>query len=278
MPSILMHAIAAALYAGLAVYFWRTRASGQPIGTMGAPTRSLQVWQRVLLFAALLAHALSLRSEIFDGDNMRFSFSIALSVMLWLTIALYWLESFYARLEGLQMLGLPLATVAALLPLAFTGTHELMNVDSPGFRLHILVAMLAYSLFTVAALHALLMAAAERALHHGRVPILLADLPPLMTMESLLFRLIQVAFVLLTVTLVSGLLFSESLFGKAFVFNHKTVFALLSWAIFASLLIGRHLRGWRGKVALRWTLSGFGALLLAYIGSRFVLEVILGRA
>ena len=278
MPSILMHAIAAALYAGLAVYFWRTRASGQPIGTIGTPTRSLQAWQRVLLFAALLAHALSLRSEIFDGDNMRFSFSIALSVMLWLTIALYWLESFYARLEGLQMLGLPLATVAALLPLAFTGTHELMNVDSPGFRLHILVAMLAYSLFTVAALHALLMAAAERALHHGRVPILLADLPPLMTMESLLFRLIQVAFVLLTVTLVSGLLFSESLFGKAFVFNHKTVFALLSWAIFASLLIGRHLRGWRGKVALRWTLSGFGALLLAYIGSRFVLEVILGRA
>ena len=275
MPSILMHAIAAALYAGLAVYFWRTRASGQPLGT---PTRSLQAWQRVLLFAALLAHALSLRGDIFAGDSMRFSFSIALSVMLWLTIALYWLESFYARIEGLQMLGLPLAAVAALLPVAFSGVHQLPNADSPGFRLHILVAMLAYGLFTVAALHALLMAAAERALHQGRVPILLADLPPLMTMESLLFRLIQAAFVLLTLTLASGVLFSESLFGKAFVFNHKTVFALLSWAIFAALLIGRHLRGWRGKVALRWTLSGFGALLLAYIGSRFVLEVILGRA
>jgi ABC-type uncharacterized transport system permease subunit len=270
-----MHAIAATLYAGLAVYFWRTRTGGFAPMT---PSSGLQIWQRVVLFAALLAHALSLRGEIFNGDTMRFSFSIALSVMLWLTITLYWLESFYARIEGLQMLGLPLAAAAALLPAVFTEVHLLPNADSIGFRLHILVAMLAYSLFTVAALHAVLMATAERALHHGRVPALLAGLPPLMTMESLLFRLIQVAFVLLTLTLVSGLLFSESLFGKAFVFNHKTVFALLSWVIFAALLIGRHLRGWRGKVALRWTLSGFGALLLAYIGSRFVLEVILGRA
>ena len=97
-------------------------------------------------------------------------------------------------------------------------------------------------------------------------------------MEALLFRLIHVAFVLLTVTVASGALFSESLFGKAFVFNHKTVFAVLSWVIFAALLLGRHIRGWRGKTALRWTLAGFGALLLAYIGSRFVLEVILGRS
>jgi ABC-type uncharacterized transport system permease subunit len=96
-------------------------------------------------------------------------------------------------------------------------------------------------------------------------------------MEALLFRLIHVAFVLLTLTLASGILFSETLFGKALPFNHKTIFAILSWLIFAALLTGRHLRGWRGRVALRWTLAGFGTLLLAYIGSRFVLEVILGR-
>jgi ABC-type uncharacterized transport system permease subunit len=83
---------------------------------------------------------------------------------------------------------------------------------------------------------------------------------------------------LLTLTLASGVLFSESLFGKALTFNHKTVFAFLSWIIFAYLLAGRHLRGWRGRKALRWTLAGFVALLLAYVGSRFVLEVILGRA
>ena len=97
-------------------------------------------------------------------------------------------------------------------------------------------------------------------------------------MEALLFRLIHVAFVLLTVTVASGALFSESLFGKAFAFNHKTVFALLSWLIFASLLLGRHLRGWRGRVALRWTIAGFITLMLAYVGSRFVLEVLLARS
>jgi ABC-type uncharacterized transport system permease subunit len=77
--------------------------------------------------------------------------------------------------------------------------------------------------------------------------------------------------------LVSGVFFSETLFGKALTFNHKTIFAILSWLIFAALLTGRHFRGWRGRVALRWTLAGFAALLLAYVGSRFVLEVILGR-
>jgi ABC-type uncharacterized transport system permease subunit len=167
--------------------------------------------------------------------------------------------------------------VAALLPGAFAEAHVLINAGSMAFRLHFLMAMLAYSLFTLAALHALLMATAEKSLHRGRISPLLAGLPPLLTMEALLFRLIHVAFVLLTFTLISGVFFSETLFGKALTFNHKTVFAILSWVIFAALLAGRHLRGWRGRIALRWTLAGFAALLLAYVGSRFVLEVILGR-
>ena len=106
---------------------------------------------------------------------------------------------------------------------------------------------------------------------------LLAGLPPLLAMESLLFRLIHIAFFLLSLTLASGILFSETLFGKPLSFNHKTLFAIISWLIFAALLVGRHMRGWRGRTALRWTLAGFAALLLAYVGSRFVLEVILGR-
>ena len=169
------------------------------------------------------------------------------------------------------------AAVAALLPALFAEAHVLANAGSVAFRLHFLMAMLAYSLFTLAALHALLMATAEKSLHRGRISPLLAGLPPLLTMEALLFRLIHVAFILLTLTLISGVFFSESLFGKALSFNHKTLFAFLSWLIFAALLAGRHLRGWRGRLALRWTIAGFVALLLAYVGSRFVLEVILGR-
>jgi len=96
-------------------------------------------------------------------------------------------------------------------------------------------------------------------------------------MEQLLFRIIAAGFVLLTLTLASGILFSEALFGKPMSFTHKTVFGILSWIIFAALLAGRALYGWRGRVAMRWTLAGFLSLVLAYIGSKFVLEVLLQR-
>jgi ABC-type uncharacterized transport system permease subunit len=197
--------------------------------------------------------------------------------MMWLAVAMYWIESFYARLEGLQMLTMPAAALCVALPALFPEQHLLLNADSLAFRAHFLMAMLAYSLFTLAALHAVLMAAAERRLHKGHLSRALASLPPLLTMEALLFRLIHVAFVLLTATLISGVFFSEALFGKPLTFTHKTVFAILSWVIFALLLAGRHFRGWRGRLALRWTLAGFVALLLAYVGSRFVLEVLLAR-
>lgn len=269
-----MHGLAAALYALLALHFWRTRWRG-PL--LAQPARGLGRGERVVLMVALLLHGFLLHSDIFGAQTMRFSFAIALSVMMWLAIALYWIESYYARMEGLQAIGLPLAAGSVLLPVIFPGGHELANAGSPAFRMHFLLAMLAYSLFTLAALHSLLMAAAEKGLHRGRISPLLAGLPPLLTMETLLFRLIHVAFVLLTLTLITGVGFSETLFGKAFAFNHKTVFAFLSWIIFAALLIGRHVRGWRGRIALRWTLAGFGTLLLAYVGSRFVLEVVLGR-
>ncbi|MBX9848463.1 MAG: cytochrome c biogenesis protein CcsA [Rhodocyclaceae bacterium] len=274
MPEILLHLLAAALYLSLGAHFWRTRWRGP---TLNQPQGNLSAAERGWLLLAIGAHGLTVAEELFGTGHMRFGFAVAISLMLWLAISLYWIESFYARMEGLQMLGLPLAAVSVLLPTIFPSQHLLANASSPLFRAHFLVAMLAYSLFTLAALHALLMMATERSLHRGRLPRLLANLPPLMTMEALLFRLIHIAFALLTLTLLSGIFFSESLFGKALSFNHKTVFAILSWVIFGALLIGRHLRGWRGQLALRWTLVGFLTLLLAYVGSRFVLEVVLGR-
>jgi ABC-type uncharacterized transport system permease subunit len=275
MPSILLHLAAAALYLGLAALSWRSRWRG-PL--LDRPPVPLAGWERVWLLTALLAHGASLAGEIFPGDAMHFSFSISISLIFWLAIAFYWIESFYTRMEGLQMFVLPATAIGVLLPTVFPGQHLLVNAGSMQFRAHFLIAMLAYSLFTLAALHAILMAVAEKGLHRGRLTPLMASLPPLLTMETLLFRLIHIAFVLLTLTLASGVLFSESLFGKALTFNHKTVFAILSWVIFAHLLVGRHFRGWRGRKALRWTLAGFAALLLAYVGSRFVLEVLLGRS
>ncbi|MDI6747770.1 MAG: cytochrome c biogenesis protein CcsA [Rhodocyclaceae bacterium] len=282
MPLILLHSpiphfLAAVLYVALAVHFWRTRWRG---AVLNQPVTGVAGWERTLLFVALIFHGVALWQDITPGGGaaLHFGFAVALSVMTWLAVVLYWIESFYARMEGLQMLGLPLAAACVLLPWVLPGQHVLANAGSPTFRVHLLMAMLAYSLFTLAALHAILMAVAERRLHRGRLTPLFAGLPPLLTMEALLFRLIHIAFGLLTLTLISGAVFSEHIFGKALQFNHKTVFAVLSWLIFAALLFGRHRYGWRGRIALRWTLTGFAVLLLAYVGSRFVLEVVLGRA
>ena len=106
----------------------------------------------------------------------------------------------------------------------------------------------------------------------------LAQLPPLLSLERLVFVLIGAAFVVLTATLAFGIVYSEAFLGRALRFEHKTVFVILSWLIFGLLLAGRWRYGWRGRTALRWTVTGFVVLMLAYPGSRFVLEVLLHRA
>jgi ABC-type uncharacterized transport system permease subunit len=158
-----------------------------------------------------------------------------------------------------------------------------VNGRGPAFGWHIAVSILAYSTLTIAAFHAVLMALQESRLH-ARTPSAnwfssaLDQLPALLTMEKLLFRMIGFGFVLLSLTVLSGVVFSEQLFGLAIRWDHKTILALLSWILFAALLAGRRFKGWRGKTALRFTLAGFATLVLAYVGSRFVLEVVLHRS
>lgn len=289
MPDIVIHAVAAAAYAGLAWHFWNTRWRAPPAATAGG----LRRWERAAILAPLALHGAVLYTGLLATPELRFGFAQALSVMLWLAVLFYWVESLFYNLDGIQPPALGLAALATPLPLLFPGHVGGAYAASLEFKLHLLLAMLAYSLFTIAILHALLMALVERRLHRARTargtgaalgaqgaamlsgP--LGALPPLLTQERLLFRLIAAAFVLLTCTLATGVAFSESLFGRPLRFDHKTLFGILSWTTFALLLVGRHLYGWRGRTALRWTLSGFVLLLLAYVGSRFVLEVILAR-
>jgi ABC-type uncharacterized transport system permease subunit len=177
----------------------------------------------------------------------------------------------------LQALVMPVAAAACLAPLIVPNARALPNTELLAFKAHLIISMLAYSFFTIASLHALLMALLEKRLHGGRIGAARSALPPLLTMESILFRLIGAGFVLLTLSLASGILFSEELFGRPLSFNHKTVFGVLSWLIFGALLAGRALYGWRGRTAMRWTFAGFLTLVLAYLGSRFVVEVVLQR-
>ncbi|MSQ49155.1 MAG: cytochrome C biogenesis protein [Betaproteobacteria bacterium] len=278
MPDIVIHVVASALYAALALHFWLTRWR-VPFGRWRASPPApggLRGWERTAILLPLTAHGVLLYSEMFAHSELRFGFAYALSAMLWLAVLFYWLESFLYDLDALQAPVLALAALSAPLPALFPGHIGAAYAVAFEFRLHLVLAMLAYSLFTIALLHALLMAALERRLHRKQ-GAQAAVLPPLLTLERLLFRLLGAGFLLLTLTLATGFAFSETLFGRVMRFDHKTVFAVLSWLTFGLLLAGRQLYGWRGRTALRWTLSGFVLLLLAYIGSRFVLEVVLDR-
>jgi ABC-type uncharacterized transport system permease subunit len=257
---------------GLAWHFWRTRWR-----TPAPAASALQPWERAAILVPLALHGWLLYDGVFARE-LRFGFAQALSAMMFLGVAVYWLESLFYRIAGMLPLVLPLAAAAVPLPALFPGLiSSSAHAQAGEFKLHLALAMIAYGLAVIALLHAALMAAAERQLHR-RGTLAFSGLPPLLTLEALLFRMIAAAFVFLTLTLATGVAFSETLFGRPLRADHKTVFAILSWLTFAWLLAGRRLYGWRGRTALRWTLTGFLLLLLAYIGSRFVLEVILQRA
>ncbi|BCQ24227.1 cytochrome c biogenesis protein CcsA [Caballeronia sp. NK8] len=300
---IVLYALTALLYGGLAVAGWRAHRhtavepalAGVPSGmTPVAPKTSpgmgaMGATGRALLLIALLVHGILLHTTIFPQNAMIFGFAFALSAMFWLGAGIYWIESFFFPLDGLRLLVLPLACIASLLPLVFGGVRVLSYSAAPMFKLHFLIANIAYGLFAIAALHAVLMLMLERRLQRMRgmatrhagnswLTSWLDALPPLLTLEKLLFRLIAAGFVLLTLTLVSGIAFNEQLVDRALRFDHKTIFAFISWLMFGALLTARRISGWRGRAALRWVLASFAALLLAYVGSRFVFEVLLHRA
>jgi ABC-type uncharacterized transport system permease subunit len=270
MPNLSLALVTFAAYGVLAAFFWRAHARGESdVLSRGA------IGHLVLIPLAL--HGYLLFEDIFAGGGFDLGVLNALSLIAWLTLLVYWLARFFYPIGGLQALVLPIAAVIVMLPELFPTDHHLTNTGMFAFKAHISAAMLAYSLFTIAMLHAVLISQVEKRLHHASLPRILRSLPPLLTMETLLFRMIGIGFVLLTLTLASGVLFSEQIFGKPLEFNHKVVFGFVSWGVFAILLLGHHFYGWRGRVAVHWTVSGFIFLLLAYLGSQFVTQMLLHR-
>ncbi len=270
MSNLTVYLVTFFAYSALSVIFVRA----QLAGNAEALNRGFMGYAVLL---PIVLHGYLLYNTLWLAGALNLGLVHALSLILWLTILVYWLANFFYPLASLKALVLPLAAVGVMLPLIFPSPRVVSQATSWILDAHVLVAMLAYSLFTIAALHAGLMSLVESSLHKARLPGLLKNLPPLLTMETVLFRIIATGFVLLTLTLVSGSFFSEQIFGKAWQFNHKVLFGFISWAVFGVLLAGHYFYGWRGRKAVNWTMSGFGLLLLAYIGSKFVLEVILHR-
>jgi len=276
MPSFDLHFTTAVLYAVTALAAWLPAASTANVNA-GATRLSRMALMRAALIVGLICHGAALGYALFSGEGLNIGFSHAVSLIVWLVMLAYTLVGFDNQLLRLVALYLaPIATVAAILPMVLPA-HRIVNYADWAFKMHFVVAILAYALYTVATLHALLMLSLETRLHEGNLPPLLQGLPSLLRLEALLFQLLGVAFLLLTATLVTGIFFSENLFGKPFQVTYKTVFAAFSWVIFGGLLFGNRRFGWRGKLAVRWTLIGFVLLLLSYVGSKFVSEIILQR-
>jgi ABC-type uncharacterized transport system permease subunit len=232
---------------------------------------------RGLLVAAWLAHGVAIVIDV-GGFGARvagahFGFAPALSVTLWVVLAVYGLESRYVALRAARRPLLLSACVVVVLAWAFPGqSHPL--AASPWAPLHWLLGFASYGLFGVAVLHAVLLNRAERQLR--RTPALGAAVGegvPLLRLERLTYRFVAAGFMALSAAIVLG-----ALYASPWRWDHKTVFSMLGWLVFAGLLGGRVAFGWRGPQATRWLYVGAVLLLLAYVGSRFVFEVLLHRA
>ncbi len=224
---------------------------------------------------AISLHGIILFQAIITGTGLNLGIFNAASLVTWLIASFILAASLIKPLENLAIVLLPLAALTLGLELLFP-SPRLLPEDAPmGLRIHIMLSILAYSLLAIAALQALALAIEDHLLHARRPLRAMRVLPPLQTLEGSMFQIIAFGFFLLSLGLISGLMFLKDIFAQHLV--HKTVLSIIAWLVFAILLWGRHRFGWRGRTAIRYALSGFSLLMLAYFGSKAVLELILDR-
>jgi ABC-type uncharacterized transport system permease subunit len=274
-------AVAAVLAYGVAVLPMR-RADGAPMPAPSVAEAGPATARPTSPGAAalLVGWALHLVVLLFDiggwgqGEHgARLGFAPVLSMTVWLVIAVHTAESRFLPLPTVRRLLAGCGAAAVALAWLFPG--EMRPIDSAWAPLHFALGIASYGLFGVAVLHAALLGNAERRLRlRGTASEAAGDAAglPLLQLERLTFRFVEAGFVVLTATLALGLAHPAH-----WHWDHKTIFSLLGWGVFAGLLIGRWRRGWRGRQATRWLYAGALLLLLAYVGSRFVLEVLLHR-
>lgn len=223
---------------------------------------------------ALALHLASLGLQLTAGGTLRIGINEAMSLFAWQAALLLW--AFCWR-ETVQVQGVVVYPAAGLLTLWAAGWPSAVGevgISDPRIRVHVLLSLLSAGLLTLAAVHALALAVQDRLLHGHRISPVSDRFPPLQTMERLLFQMIAVGFALLSLTLLSGLWFVADWLKQHLA--HKTVLSITAWLIFGVLLWGRHQYGWRGRTAIRWTLTGYAVLIVAYFGSKLVLEQLLG--
>ncbi len=237
-------------------------------------TRSTKLGLITLGLIAVLLHGFVLYHWILTPRGLNLGFFNATSLIAWFIASLLLLTSLTKPVINLGIVLLPLAALTLILGVVFPSTHLLfMQKGFDGLDAHVLISVLAASLLSIGAVQAGLLAIQDVHLHEKHPGGFIRALPPLQTGETLLFQIIGLGFVLLTLALITGAIFLDNIFAQHLV--HKTVLSIVAWAVFGILLWGRWRFGWRGRTAIRWTLAGFLALMLAYFGSKLVLEIIL---
>lgn len=225
---------------------------------------------------AVTAHAVALIGDLFADALLVISVLDALSLVFWQAAVLTLLAWRQMPITALTCLVFPLAGLASIMAAWPEGAQPGDGIQDGALKLHVGLSVFAAGLFTLAAMQSLLVALQNRALHTAReTPSMLRGLPPLQSMESALFGALWLAWGVLSAALLTGIVFVDDLFDQHLV--HKTLLSVTSWAVFLMLLWGHWRYGWRGRTALRWTWAGYAVLLLAYFGSKFVLEELLGQ-
>jgi len=235
-------------------------------------TSDVRIKVLILAILGFLAHGISVYFTLHHAQGIDLGLFSVGSLIAWLVTALVIGSSFRQRVDNLFIGVLPMAMLATLCA-AFIPSSGVHRPYEGGLIVHILLSILAYSIFTLAVLQALLLSRQQLALKQHHTRGLVSSLPPLQVMERLLFEMIWVGTVLLSAALLSGFLFVDNLFAQHLV--HKTLLSIGAWIIFTGLLIGRATLGWRGNTAIRWTIGGFVLLMLGFFGSKLVLELIL---
>ena len=232
--------------------------------------------KKQILLAGLVAlclHSMALYNEMVSPTSIDLGFYHAMSLVSAVIILFTLIAVWRYPVDILAVVLLPLAALTLLID-SFNNTHHLLAPGSSNALIfHILSSIIAYSILALAALQAVLLSIQNKFLHDHQPGGVIRLMPPLRNMEVLLFEMIVVGFIALTISLGSGLIFLENMFEQQLA--HKTVLSIIAWFVFLILLIGHWKLGWRGRTAIRWTLSGFASLMLAYFGSKFVLEIIL---
>lgn len=270
MYSIVLGGLAILLYAIASGWLGK-----QLLRRTGAETKWGKTGPLIVAAFGVLAHTQLLGHSILVPEGVNLGFFNALSLLGWIVAILLILMSYLRAIEGLGVIVLPFSAITVVLNIMFSGQRTIASAEQWPLELHIVLSLLAYALLTLATVQALLLTVQDYRLRHHSPGGFVRNMPPLMVMESLLFQLIGAGFVLLSLGLLTGFIFLENVFAQHLV--HKTTLSVVAWLVFGILLWGRWQFGWRGRIALRWTLGGFTALVLAYFGSKLVLELILQR-